>query len=144
MLVSPNSFSTPILKRAFQFPGEMVAPGPLVYSSPELIGAIRNIDCIQHGYAARYRWFQQEFCDLDDGYASARLADRILIAGGDLDPGQAQAPAVGAVRGRAAGPAGPRAAAGQTGQAGQAGHWNGGTLGQVPRQPARRMDSEHV
>lgn len=27
MLVSPNSFSTPILKRAFQFPGEMVESG---------------------------------------------------------------------------------------------------------------------
>ncbi|MGJ5693889.1 CDP-glycerol glycerophosphotransferase family protein, partial [Streptomyces pratensis] len=27
MLVSPNTFSTPILKRAFQFPGEMVECG---------------------------------------------------------------------------------------------------------------------
>ncbi|MFI7355541.1 CDP-glycerol glycerophosphotransferase family protein [Streptomyces avidinii] len=136
--------------RGFYFDFEQSAPGPLVYTSPELIGAIRNIDRIQHGYAARYRWFQQEFCDLDDGYASARLTDRILIAGGDLDPARAQAPAVGAAGGRAPGPAGYTgqgyAGQGQAGQ-GQAGHsgpWNGGTLGQVPRQPVRRMDSEHV
>ncbi|MFD4867392.1 CDP-glycerol glycerophosphotransferase family protein [Streptomyces sp. NPDC058412] len=127
--------------RGFYFDFEQSAPGPLVYTSPELIGAIRNIDRIQHGYAARYRWFQQEFCDLDDGYASARLTDRILIAGGDLDPARAQAPAVGAAGGRGAGQAGP---AGQPGQPGQPGPWNGGTLGQVPRQPVRRMDSEHV
>lgn len=114
--------------RGFYFDFEQSAPGPLLFTSPELVGAIRNIDRIQQGYAARYRWFQQEFCDLDDGYASARLTDRILIAGGDLDPAQAQAPA-GAPGGR---------------PTGREGSWDGHTLDQMPRQPVRRMDSEHV
>ncbi|WP_078990840.1 bifunctional glycosyltransferase family 2 protein/CDP-glycerol:glycerophosphate glycerophosphotransferase [Streptomyces sp. XY413] len=161
--------------RGFYFDFEQSAPGPLVFTSPELIGAIRNIDSIQHGYAARYRWFQQEFCDLDDGYASARLTDRILVAGGDLDPARAQAPAVGMAGVRAPGHPGHAGHQGHPGHAGHQGHqgypghaghqghpghgghpsqaghpagqagpWNGGTLGQVPRQPVRRMDSEHV
>ncbi|MEV6792107.1 bifunctional glycosyltransferase family 2 protein/CDP-glycerol:glycerophosphate glycerophosphotransferase [Streptomyces sp. NPDC051320] len=83
--------------RGFYFDFEHSAPGPLVFESAELISAIRNVDRIQAAYAERYRWFQGEFCDLDDGFASARLADRILVAGGDLDAAMAQAPAVGAV-----------------------------------------------
>lgn len=65
--------------------------------------AVERIDRIEEAYADRYRWFQREFCDLDDGYASARLADRMLVVGGDLAPGQAQAPAVGTVDTRQAG-----------------------------------------
>ncbi|MGW1708785.1 bifunctional glycosyltransferase/CDP-glycerol:glycerophosphate glycerophosphotransferase [Streptomyces sp. NPDC002206] len=83
--------------RGFYFDFEESAPGPLVFESAELISAIGDIDRIQEGYADRYRWFQEKFCDLDDGYASARLADRILVAGGDLDASQAMAPAVGTV-----------------------------------------------
>ncbi|WP_228313078.1 bifunctional glycosyltransferase/CDP-glycerol:glycerophosphate glycerophosphotransferase [Streptomyces fungicidicus] len=83
--------------RGFYFDFEGSAPGPLLYTSEELVAAIRDIDAIQDLYAERYRWFQREFCDLDDGYAAARLADRMLVAGGDLAPGQAHAPAVGAV-----------------------------------------------
>ncbi|UXX95872.1 CDP-glycerol glycerophosphotransferase family protein [Streptomyces sp. AD2-2] len=83
--------------RGFYFDFERSAPGPLVYSSEDLVTAIREIDRIQDAYAERYRWFQREFCDLDDGYASARLADRMLVAGGDLAPEEAHAPAVGSV-----------------------------------------------
>ncbi|MEV8030723.1 bifunctional glycosyltransferase family 2 protein/CDP-glycerol:glycerophosphate glycerophosphotransferase [Streptomyces sp. NPDC086182] len=81
--------------RGFYFDFERRAPGPLVSTSEDLVSAIRDIDRIQDDYAERYRSFQQEFCDLDDGFAAARLADRILIAGGDLAPEEARAPAVG-------------------------------------------------
>ncbi len=83
--------------RGFYFDFEQSAPGPLVYSSEQLVTAISEIDRIQELYTERYRWFQGEFCDLDDGYASARLADRLLIAGGDLAQQDAKAPAVGTV-----------------------------------------------
>ncbi|MFF9760965.1 MULTISPECIES: bifunctional glycosyltransferase/CDP-glycerol:glycerophosphate glycerophosphotransferase [Streptomyces] len=89
--------------RGFYFDFEGSAPGPLLYTSEELVTAIREIDRIQDLYAERYHWFQQEFCDLDDGYAAARLADRMLVTGGDLEPGQAHAPAVGTVDTRHAG-----------------------------------------
>ncbi|MFC7302834.1 CDP-glycerol glycerophosphotransferase family protein [Streptomyces monticola] len=83
--------------RGFYFDFERSAPGPLVQTSPDLVSAICDIDRIQTVYAERYRWFQREFCDLDDGYAAARLVDRLLIAGGDLAAADAQAPAVGAM-----------------------------------------------
>ncbi len=83
--------------RGFYFDFQSSAPGPLVYTSQDLVTSIREIDGIQETYAERYRWFQNEFCDLDDGYASARLADRMLVAGGDLAPEEARAPAVGTV-----------------------------------------------
>jgi CDP-glycerol glycerophosphotransferase len=83
--------------RGFYFDFENSAPGPLLYTSPDLVSAVREIDGIQQTYAERYRWFQREFCDLDDGYAAARLADRMLVAGGDLAREDATAPAVGTV-----------------------------------------------
>lgn len=83
--------------RGFYFDFEHSAPGPLLYTSEDLVAAIRDIDRIQELYAERYRWFQNEFCDLDDGYAAARLADRMLVSGDDLAPEHAQAPAVGTV-----------------------------------------------
>ncbi|MEU6291893.1 bifunctional glycosyltransferase family 2 protein/CDP-glycerol:glycerophosphate glycerophosphotransferase [Streptomyces sp. NPDC046988] len=89
--------------RGFYFDFASSAPGPLLHTSEALVTAVERIDRIEEAYADRYRWFQREFCDLDDGYASARLADRMLVAGGDLDPGQAQAPAVGTVDTRQAG-----------------------------------------
>jgi CDP-glycerol glycerophosphotransferase len=83
--------------RGFYFDFESSAPGPLVRTSEELVAAVEDIDRIQEFYAERYRWFQQEFCDLDDGFASARLADRMLVVGGDLRPEDAKAPRVGTV-----------------------------------------------
>ncbi|WP_374194793.1 CDP-glycerol glycerophosphotransferase family protein [Streptomyces sp. VRA16 Mangrove soil] len=86
--------------RGFYFDFANSAPGPLVDTSEQLISMIRDIDRIQEAYAERYRWFQNQFCDLDDGYAAARLADRMLVAGGDLAPEAARAPAVGTVDAR--------------------------------------------
>jgi CDP-glycerol glycerophosphotransferase len=83
--------------RGFYFDFERSAPGPLLSTSEDLVTAVRDLDRIQAAYAERYRWFQREFCDLDDGYASARLADRMLVAGGDLASEDAQAPAGGTV-----------------------------------------------
>ncbi|MGW4805757.1 bifunctional glycosyltransferase/CDP-glycerol:glycerophosphate glycerophosphotransferase [Kitasatospora sp. NPDC004272] len=71
--------------RGFYFDFQSSAPGPLVFDSEELISSIRDVDRIEERYAERYRRFQDAFCDLDDGYASVRLADRILVAGGDLE-----------------------------------------------------------
>ncbi|MEU9638789.1 CDP-glycerol glycerophosphotransferase family protein [Streptomyces tendae] len=104
--------------RGFYFDFANSAPGPLVYTSEILISAIRHIDRIQSAYSERYQWFQNEFCDLDDGYAAARLADRMLVAGGDLAPEDARAPRVGTVDTR-------RSARPMTPVAGN-GQWHGG------------------
>ncbi|MEV4556315.1 bifunctional glycosyltransferase family 2 protein/CDP-glycerol:glycerophosphate glycerophosphotransferase [Kitasatospora sp. NPDC049285] len=80
--------------RGFYFDFERSAPGPLLHDSADLVTAIREVDLVRRSYAERYRRFQDAFCDLDDGYASARLVDTTLTAGGDLDPvGPVPAPA---------------------------------------------------
>ena len=67
--------------RGFYFSFEQEAPGPLIHTSPELVDAIRDIDRVSGQYAERYARFQELFCDLDDGGASARVVDRILQQG---------------------------------------------------------------
>ncbi|MEU8537167.1 bifunctional glycosyltransferase/CDP-glycerol:glycerophosphate glycerophosphotransferase [Streptomyces parvulus] len=127
--------------RGFYFDFAGSAPGPLLHTSEALVTAVERIDRIEEAYAERYRWFQREFCDLDDGYAAARLADRMLVSGGDLVPEAARAPAVGTVGARHAGRA-------MTPVPGRAGHWftaprrtlhpapaPGGTVAAVPAQP---------
>ncbi|WP_371668595.1 CDP-glycerol glycerophosphotransferase family protein [Streptomyces sp. NBC_00289] len=129
--------------RGFYFDFQQSAPGPLLYTSEDLVTAVREIDRIQDTYAERYRWFQSEFCDLDDGYASARLADRMLVAGGDLAPEEARAPAVGTVEHRHSGrPLTPIRWQAQHWFAPQrrpapAGVGADGRTGAIPTQPAR-------
>ncbi|MFE9249655.1 CDP-glycerol glycerophosphotransferase family protein [Streptomyces sp. NPDC007088] len=81
--------------RGFYFDFEQSAPGPLLDSSEQLISAIRDVDRIRAYYDERYRWFQREFCDLDDGNAAGRVVDRMLVAGGDLDPARSRPAAFG-------------------------------------------------
>ncbi|MFF5634847.1 CDP-glycerol glycerophosphotransferase family protein [Streptomyces sp. NPDC012825] len=61
--------------RGFYFDFENDAPGPLIGTSDELVEAIRGIDEVEVEYREKYEKFHHLFCDLDDGHASARLAD---------------------------------------------------------------------
>nr|WP_106437828.1 bifunctional glycosyltransferase family 2 protein/CDP-glycerol:glycerophosphate glycerophosphotransferase [Kitasatospora sp. SID7827] len=85
--------------RGFYFDFESSAPGPLLFDSAELVDAVRDADGVRRRHAERYRRFQQDFCDLDDGRAAARLVDRMLTVGGDLDPGTAPTPVSAPARG---------------------------------------------
>ncbi|WP_431033535.1 bifunctional glycosyltransferase/CDP-glycerol:glycerophosphate glycerophosphotransferase [Streptomyces sp. P6-2-1] len=67
--------------RGFYFDFERNAPGPLVRTTEELLSALRNIDRVVADYSERYQLFHEEFCDLDDGNASARVVDRMLAEG---------------------------------------------------------------
>ena len=122
--------------RGFYFDFEESAPGPLVADSADLITAVRQIDLVQQRFAGRYRAFRRDFCDLDDGRASARLADRLLIAGGDLDPAHAD------VHARDA--AGQQALTGRIVERPMQPHPDDHDLGEVARRPAERKDSAHV
>ncbi|MFA1546817.1 bifunctional glycosyltransferase/CDP-glycerol:glycerophosphate glycerophosphotransferase [Actinomadura chokoriensis] len=67
--------------RGFYFDFENEAPGPLLGSSDEVIEALRSIDEVERAYAAPYERFTRRFCELDDGKAASRVADRILLPG---------------------------------------------------------------
>ncbi|MFE9097685.1 CDP-glycerol glycerophosphotransferase family protein [Streptomyces sp. NPDC007264] len=64
--------------RGFYFDFEKDSPGPLLFTSKELVDAIRDIDQVSAEYQERFDRFHHLFCDLDDGHASARVVDRML------------------------------------------------------------------
>lgn len=64
--------------RGFYFDFEAEAPGPLLTTSADVIGALNSLDDVSRQYAARYEAFRQRFAGLEDGQASARFIERFL------------------------------------------------------------------
>jgi CDP-glycerol glycerophosphotransferase len=64
--------------RGFYFDFEAQAPGPLLGTSAELVEAIRDVDRVAADYAEPYAAFRRDFCDFDDGKASARVIERMF------------------------------------------------------------------
>ncbi|MCP3822164.1 CDP-glycerol glycerophosphotransferase family protein [Streptomyces sp. A3M-1-3] len=64
--------------RGFTLDFEARAPGPLLRDTGELIGALRDLEALSARHAGAYASFRTDFCDLDDGGAAARVADRLL------------------------------------------------------------------
>ncbi|GAA2998734.1 hypothetical protein JCM13580A_41210 [Streptomyces drozdowiczii] len=64
--------------RGFSFDFESRAPGPLIPESDDLIAALRDPERAIAGHAGAYERFRHDFCDLDDGRATARVVDRML------------------------------------------------------------------
>jgi CDP-glycerol glycerophosphotransferase len=64
--------------RGFYFDFEAEAPGPLLATSDEVIEAIRDVDAVAQRYRDAYQAFAERACDLDDGFATVRVVDRML------------------------------------------------------------------
>ncbi|MGN0242975.1 MAG: CDP-glycerol glycerophosphotransferase family protein [Lachnospiraceae bacterium] len=64
--------------RGFYIDIETEVPGPLLYTTEEVIDAIRHIDEVSEQYAQRYEAFYQRFCSLDDGFASKRIVEKVF------------------------------------------------------------------
>jgi CDP-glycerol glycerophosphotransferase len=59
------------------------APGPMVSTTREVVELLRDVDGLAARYAAARERFRQEYADLDDGHASARLVDAVMVPRGD-------------------------------------------------------------
>ncbi|MEV7420442.1 CDP-glycerol glycerophosphotransferase family protein, partial [Streptomyces sp. NPDC089919] len=57
---------------------ERHAPGPLLRTTAELCAAVRRSEAVRAEHADAYALFRETYCDLDDGRAAARVADRLL------------------------------------------------------------------
>ncbi|GAB3459735.1 hypothetical protein GCM10027570_44080 [Streptomonospora sediminis] len=68
--------------RGFYFDFEETAPGPLLTTSDDVIGALLDTGGVAESYSGKYRAFTDRFCPLDDGNAAARVADRVFGAAG--------------------------------------------------------------
>ncbi|MGH4032838.1 CDP-glycerol glycerophosphotransferase family protein [Actinomycetota bacterium Odt1-20B] len=64
--------------RGFYLDFETRAPGPLLASTGEVVEALRDLDAIAARHAESYASFRDAYCDLDDGRAAARVAERLL------------------------------------------------------------------
>jgi CDP-glycerol glycerophosphotransferase len=68
--------------RGFYFDLAEVAPGPLISTSEELIGAIADADTLAAEHTDRYARFRDTFCSLEDGNATDRVLDLLVPPGG--------------------------------------------------------------
>lgn len=64
--------------RGFYIDIEKEVPGPLVFTTEEVVGAIKNIDSIQKEYASRYEAFYNRFCEWEDGHASQKVVESVF------------------------------------------------------------------
>ncbi|MEV0323516.1 CDP-glycerol glycerophosphotransferase family protein [Streptomyces sp. NPDC050658] len=64
--------------RGFYLDFETSAPGPLLASTAEVVEALRDLDAITARHADAYAAFREAYCDLDDGRAAARVAERLM------------------------------------------------------------------
>ena len=67
--------------RGFYFDLAEVAPGPLVFTSEDVIAAIAGSDAAAAHLADRYAEFQRTFCPLEDGHATDRVLDLLFPPG---------------------------------------------------------------
>jgi len=52
-------------------------PGPLLFTTEEVIESILNIDSLNEEYSQKYEEFYDRFCSFEDGNASKRIVERI-------------------------------------------------------------------
>ncbi len=69
--------------RGFYIDIEEELPGPLLYTSEEIIDSIKNIDKITKKYSERYEQFYEKFCGLEEGNASEKVARAVFQLGGE-------------------------------------------------------------
>jgi len=68
--------------RGFYFDFEREAPGPLLRTSAEVIGALGELDAVEARHRPAYESFRERFCGLEDGHASERVLDAVLGSAG--------------------------------------------------------------
>ena len=64
--------------RGFYIDIEKEVPGPLVYTSEEVVESIKDIDSIREKYQDRYEEFYNRFCGWEDGQASKKVVESVL------------------------------------------------------------------
>jgi CDP-glycerol glycerophosphotransferase len=64
--------------RGFYWDFEAEAPGPLLRTTAEVIGALQDLEGVVERFGERYAGFRERFCHLDDGRASARVLEAIF------------------------------------------------------------------
>ena len=64
--------------RGFYFDIEREVPGPLLFTSKEVVDAIINIEDVKKQYSQRYDEFYQRFCEWEDGHATEKVVKSVF------------------------------------------------------------------
>lgn len=64
--------------RGFYIDVEKDLPGPLLYTSEEVLHSIQNIESVKDAYKEKYDVFHERFCSLEDGKASERVVKEVF------------------------------------------------------------------
>jgi CDP-glycerol glycerophosphotransferase len=84
----PMIFHVPDLQRyqdsrGWLFDFEPTAPGPLLTTTDEVVDAVSDLAGVREQHATAYQKFRDDYLDLDDGHAGARLVDAVFRPRGD-------------------------------------------------------------
>lgn len=64
--------------RGFYIDIEKELPGPLLFTSEEVVYSIKNIDVIEEEYREKYKEFYNRFCGWEDGHASKKVVESVF------------------------------------------------------------------
>ena len=64
--------------RGFYIDIEEELPGPLLYTTEEVIDAVKDIDKVREKYAAKYEVFYDRYCGWEDGHAAENVAKEVF------------------------------------------------------------------
>lgn len=67
--------------RGFYIDMERELPGPLLFSTEEILDAIRELPQISESYQERYKTFYDKYCGWEDGSASQRVVEAVFDCG---------------------------------------------------------------
>ena len=64
--------------RGFYIDMEQEVPGPLLFTTEEVIDAIERIEEVSRQYQERYEVFYERFCSWEDGHAAENIAKEVF------------------------------------------------------------------
>lgn len=64
--------------RGFYIDIEKEVPGPLLFTSEEIVDAVKNISTIKEEYHERFEVFYQRFCEWEDGHAAKKVVESVF------------------------------------------------------------------
>ena len=64
--------------RGFYIDIEKEVPGPLLFTTEEVVDSIKNIDLIEQKYKSRYEEFYDRFCGWEDGQAAKKVVESVF------------------------------------------------------------------
>lgn len=67
--------------RGFYINIEEELPGPLLFTTEEVVDAIKGIDAVEKQYKEKYEVFYDRFCAWEDGHASLKVAEAVFNPG---------------------------------------------------------------